>query len=70
MKNEFELDKIDTHALIRAIMRRKMTLEDIPTFVLCDELERRECTETIWVGPHEEKDIHIDHLATVLIVTD
>lgn len=70
MENEFELDDIDTQALIRAILRRKMTIEDIPTFVLCDELARRECTETIWVDPYEEKDIHVEGFATVYIVVD
>ena len=70
MNNENVLEQIDNKDLIRELFRRKMKIEDIPTYVLCDELERREGVKVVDVAPYEEKDIHVEGWATVFIVID
>lgn len=73
-----ELDEIDARDLINQLIRRKMTIADIPTYVLCDELERRTGVDVIDVDPYanvtivvyDGKKIAINGPAGIYVVTD
>ena len=52
-----QVETLDNKELIWALLDRRVKLSDVPTFVLCDELRRREGVEEIYVEPHEHKNI-------------
>lgn len=47
-----------------------MNISKISTKELVNELKKREGVESMFIEPHESKDIHVDGFATVLIVID
>ena len=64
------LDEVEPKELIKAIMRKKLTMADIPTYVPCDELERRQSVSTAWIGPYEVSDCQVEGPAKVFVVRD
>ena len=73
-----ELEQIDTKDLINVLMRKKMTIADIPTYILCDELERRTGVDVIEVDPYVDATVVVDGAieaavngpAVIYVVTD
>lgn len=47
-----------------------MEISEFSTKELIDELKKREGVESMFIEPHESKDIRVDGFATVLIVVD
>ena len=71
MKEEnARFDEIEPRELIEAIMRKKLTMADIPTYVLCDELEHRQSVSAVWIGPYEVSDCQVEGPARVFVVRD
>ena len=64
------LDEVEPKELIEAIMRKKLTMADIPTYVLCNELERRQSVSAVWTGPYEVCDCQVEGPARVFVVRD
>lgn len=72
------LNEIDTRDLINALIRRRIAIADIPTYVLCEELETRTGVDLIDVDPHADAAIVIDNgkqivvngPAAIYVVTD
>lgn len=65
-----DLDNLSTKDLIKVLLHRQVAISDIPTFVLCEELERRSGVESVWVDPNTVKDISIEGCAIVYVVRD
>lgn len=65
-----DLDNLSAKDLIKALLHRQIAISDIPTFVLCEELQRRSGVETVWVDPHAVKDIRVEGCAIVYVVRD
>lgn len=70
MSEENDFDNLSTKDLIKALLHRQITISDIPTFALCEELEHRSGVETVWVDPHAVKDISVEGCAIVYVVRD
>lgn len=65
-----KVDGISTRDLLTVIMQRKADIEDMHTYMLCDELETRTGVETIHVDPYEIVELpSIEGPASVFIVT-
>ena len=45
-------------------------IPEFSTKELVDELKKREGVESMFIEPHESKDLHVDGFATVLIAID
>lgn len=65
-----DFDNLSTKDLIKVLLHRQVAISDIPTFVLCEELERRSSVESVWVAPNTVKDIGIEGCAMVYVVRD
>lgn len=65
-----DYDNLSTKDLIKVLLRRQIAISDIPTFVLCEELEHRSGVETVWVDLHTVKDISVEGCAIVYVVRD
>lgn len=65
-----DFDNLSTKDLIKVLLRRRIAISDIPTFVLCEELEHRSGVESVWVDPHTVKDISVEGCAIVYVVRD
>lgn len=65
-----DFDNLSTKDLIKVLLHRRIAISDIPTFVLCEELERRSGVESVWVDPHTVKDISVEGCAIVYVVRD
>ena len=70
MSEENDFDNMSTKDLIKALLHRQIAISDIPTFVLCEELERRSGVETVWVDPYTIKDLSVEGCAIVYVVRD
>ncbi len=65
-----KVDGVSTRDLLTVIMQRKADIEDMHTYMLCDELEIRTGVETIHVDPYEIVELpSIEGPASVFIVT-
>ena len=62
---------ISSRDLLTVIMQRKAEIEDMHTYMLCDELEMRDGVEAIHINPYEIAEVpSIEGPATVFVVTD
>ena len=73
IKELADIKGISTKELIRELIGRKVTLSDITTWMLCDELDRREESEGIRhidFGPHDKAELKLslDGCSTVYII--
>ena len=73
IKELADIKGISTKELIRELIGRKVTLSDIPTWILCEELYRREESEGIRhidFGPHDKAELKLslDGCSTVYII--
>ena len=73
IKEPADIKGISTKELIRELIGRKVTLSDIPTWMLCEELDRREESEGIRhidFGPHDKAELKLslDGCSTVYII--
>lgn len=62
---------ISSRDLLTVIMQRKAEVDDMHTYILCDELEMRDGVDAIHINPYEIVELpSIEGPATVLVVTD
>lgn len=62
---------ISSRDLLTVIMQRKAEIEDMHTYMLCDELETRDGVAAIHINPYEVVELpSVEGPATVFVVTD
>lgn len=62
---------ISSRDLLTVIMQRKAEVDDMHTYMLCDELEMRDGVDAIHINPYEIVELpSIEGPATVFVVTD
>lgn len=62
---------ISSKDLLTVIMQRKAEVDDMHTYMLCDELEMRDGVDAIHINPYEIVELpSIEGPATVFVVTD
>lgn len=61
---------ISSRDLLTVIMQRQAEIEDMHTYMLCDELETRDGVDAIHIDPYEVVELSgVEGPATVYIVT-
>lgn len=62
---------ISSSDLLTVIMQRRAEVDDMHTYMLCDELEMRDGVDAIHINPYEIVELpSIEGPATVFVVTD
>lgn len=62
---------ISSRDLLTVFMQRKAEVDDMHTYMLCDELEMRDGVDAIHINPYEIVELpSIEGPATVFVVTD